>query len=236
MVEEPQPGCSGSQQTMEEIEDYDVLIGQANAKSNKIILDAERFKEKINPPPGKDAVRPAGLGAEGLDVDDQFFHVTCHVDQGLKQKIEKGEFIDLEKLLPKNRNLRTENKLDLVYHDGQSFFVLAQNDSKIAGICKWEQAFCIYAAVYSQTNPTRSAEIWQYVHIINTAAGAYVWENVANYDYTFRQLRSTYPQRNWAKIYNQMWNMSMHEPITRFGQNSSGKKQSKLYGWECKWR
>ena len=122
-----------------------------------------------------------------LDIDDEFFHVTCHVDSAIRAKIERGDFVDLEKLLPKYRikNLN-DNKLDLVYRDGHSFFVPAQSENCINSIRRWEQAFRIYATIYSQANPSRAAEIWQYVHIINTAASAYIWDNVANYDYTFR--------------------------------------------------
>ena len=58
--------------------------------------------------------------------------------------------------------------------------------------------------------------------MINTTAGSYIWDNVANYDYTFRQLISTYPRRSWAKIYNQMWNIAMHDPIPRQNQNNTG--------------
>ena len=36
-----------------------------------------------------------------LLVDDDFFHITCHVEPGMKEKIEKGEYVDLEKLLPR---------------------------------------------------------------------------------------------------------------------------------------
>ena len=30
------------------------------------------------------------------------FHLTCHIEPNLKRKIENGEFIDLDKLLPKD--------------------------------------------------------------------------------------------------------------------------------------
>ena len=107
-----------------------------------------------------------------------FFHVTCHLDEELKSKIEKGEFVDLERLLPKFRGSKSaamnENKMDLVYHDGHSYFVPAVADNRITGIRRWEQAFRIYSTVYSQANPLRAAEIWQYVHTINTAASSYV--------------------------------------------------------------
>ena len=205
---EPQPSTSNDRDDQA----FNELVEEAKQKSKDLIIGAEKFKDSTNPPPGMvSIIGPAGLvmtGPQGvMDMDDQFFHVTCHVDQGLKDKIAKGEFVDLEKLLPKIRTGRTENKLDLVYRDGQSFFVPAQTEIKINGIRRWEQAFRIYAAIYSQANPTWAAEIWQYVHVINTAANSYVWENVASYDYTFRQLKSHYPQRNWAKIYNQMWSM-----------------------------
>ena len=85
--------------------------------------------------------------------------------------------------------------------------------------------FRIYAAIYSQVNPHRSSEIWQYVFVINSAASMYLWENVANYDFTFRQLVACNPSRSWANIYLQMWNLTMRDTIPRannqFGDNSN---------------
>ena len=50
--------------------------------------------------------------------DDDFFHVTCHLDVQLKNKIVQGEFVDLEKLLPHDRSssyiLKGEHKLEWV--------------------------------------------------------------------------------------------------------------------------
>ena len=37
------------------------------------------------------------------DYDDNFFHITCHINPSLRSKIEKGEFIELDKLLPKDK-------------------------------------------------------------------------------------------------------------------------------------
>ena len=64
-------------------------------------------------------------------------------------------------------------------------------------------------------------KIWQYITVINTAASSYLWENVYNYDITFRHLMAFNPQRSWAVTYNQMWNLSMRDPIPRnFGKNA----------------
>ena len=124
--------------------------------------------------------------------DDEFFHLTCHVDNQLKQKIDQGLFVDLERLLPKTRMqvMNEEQRMQFVNKDGASYWIPAERETKIGGIRKWDQAFHIYAAIYCKANPSRSAEIWQYIHIINTAASSYAWENVAYYDFTFRQLMS----------------------------------------------
>ena len=58
--------------------------------------------------------------------DDEFFHTICHIDEALREKIEKGKFVELEKLLQKKtlQHLnRDENRMQLVNKDGMSYFV-----------------------------------------------------------------------------------------------------------------
>ena len=132
---------------------------------------------------------------------------------------------------PKGRPGTNENKMELIYKDGHSYFVPAPEEGKINGVRRWEQAFQVYVTLYSQANPARSAEIWQYVHTINMAAASYQWDNVANYDFTFRQLMGKFPQRSWAKIYNQMWCLSMKDPVQKGpfkAITSSGRTVSKV--------
>ena len=105
---------------------------------------------------------------------------------------------------------------------------VADCDGKINGIHKWEQAFRVYAAIFSRANPHRAAEIWHYVHTINTAASCYIWDNVLYYNFTFRQMMNLNPGRSWAKIFNQLWNLAMTTPIQRnnsYGGNYNGQQQ-----------
>ena len=67
--------------------------------------------------------------------------------------------------------------------------------------------------IYCSTNPHRACEIWQYILVINTAASSFIWENVYNYDITFRQLMQFNPGRSWAITYTHMWNLSMRTPL-----------------------
>ena len=94
----------------------------ARKRAERSIVEAEKFKEIIAEPPGEGQRRLSThfehgnlvtnqlstnyrFGGGGLS-DDDFFHLTCHVDPTLTNKIEKGELIDLEKLLPKDKKGR----------------------------------------------------------------------------------------------------------------------------------
>ena len=127
-----------------------------------------------------------------------------------------------------------ENRMGIYQRDGLTYFApTGSSDQKVSNVRKWEQAFHVYAAIYSKSNPHRAAEIWQYVYVINTAAATYHWSNVAEYDYTFRQLMSAYPRRSWAKTYVQGWNLSMRDPIIKSqNHNNRGTSHSDNNCWQ----
>ena len=201
--------------------------GQAKEFARDVILEAEQFKATIQKPRGKEA----NIELEEK-IDDEFFHIACHIDSNLRAKISKGEFVELEKLLPRDRvsgKMTEDNKMELVSKNGMTYFVPAADREKIGGVRKWEQAFRVYATIYSQANPHRSPEIWQYIHVINMAASSFIWDNVASYDFTFRQLMAAYPHRSWARTYGQYWNLCMRDPIgsRHGGAGNNNSKNSK---------
>ena len=161
--------------------------------------------------------------------DDDFFHLTCHIDPTLRKKIENGEFVDLDKLLHKDNTFQgrvvntNETKLEWVQSEGSTYLVPAKSSSRINCFRRWEQAFRMYATVYCTKHPNHAREIWQYVSIINTASMSYNWDNVYNYDVVFRQLMEFNPSRSWAVTYNQMWNLSMTTPLI---QNQTQRRNS----------
>ena len=143
-------------------------LQQARDFSGHRIIEAEKFKATISAPPTGNVMVPLNksfgedhnnfiapslaLAAWKLDADDSFFHITCHIDPNLREKIEKGEFIKLDKLLPKDKFSKNyeDQKVELVNREGSTFFVAVGRYDKINGIKKWEQAFRIYAAIYSK--------------------------------------------------------------------------------------
>ena len=167
-------------------EESDKKFKEAQEKVTKYIMDAEQFRALINEQPKGRSL--SSLHDNGLS-DDEFFHITCLVYSSLRGKIESGDFVKLEKLLPKSKYKSAEGKIELVNRNGSTYFVPSESGAnRISGVRRREQAFRVYTAIYSAANPHRAAEIWQYIHIINTAAASYILENVSSYDYTFRQL------------------------------------------------
>ena len=139
----------------------------------KKIRDAEQFRAEISAPKG---ILGNPFYEGNVREDDEFFHITCHVDLQTVSKIERGEYVELEKLMPRMKGkVRTEEqKTELYFQDGHPYFVpFTDKERKINGFRKWENAFRVYAAIYSKANPNRAAEIWKYVYIINTASNAY---------------------------------------------------------------
>ena len=176
------------------------------------------------------------------DNDDDFFHITCHIDPSLRIKIQRGEFIDLEKLLSKDGSYNKDKRIELINKGGDTYFAPVQDrDTKINSVCHWEQAFRIYATIYTKANPNRASEIWQYVHMINTAALSFHWDNVSFYDTSFRQLMGYKPWRSWAKTYVQGWKLAMRDTIVKNANPKTaytGGKESSGRDWRdnCCWR
>ena len=215
-------------------------LKEAQLRAEKAIIKAEKFCASVKPPgnlihnnkvaghfnqemeQNTESLNILNIG-EGVS-DDDFFHLTCHIEPSLIHKIEKGEFVELEKLLPKDQlgRMADEGRLEWVQCDGSTYLVPAQKDNKIGSFRRWEQAFRAYATIYCGAHPHRSKEIWQYITVINTAASSYQWENVYNYDITFRHLMAFNPQRSWVVTYNQMWNLSMRDPLPKSGNGRTG--------------
>ena len=94
-------------------QELDASVQIAKGKLSQMIINAEKFKETLHTLPGNIALpnnnqvvvsRLQNIPVDySLDVDDQFFHIMCHIDEGIPAKIMRGEYMDLEKLLPKSR-------------------------------------------------------------------------------------------------------------------------------------
>ena len=166
--------------------------------------DYEKIRDKFVKPEGLAPLDNEIMFLRNFDQDDEFFHIASQIDPHLKARIERGEFIDLKRLLPKDKSLGRNDDLNKQLYNlitqGTSSFLdapMPKNAVKINGICKWDQAFRVYAAIYTHANPERASEIWQYMYVIHTAAASNPWGNVYYYDVNFRELMASKPWRSW---------------------------------------
>ena len=208
--------------------------------ADQAILAAEQFKatvaapENRGMPPGKYVID---------DMPDHFIQSALHLDEAIKVKIRAGKYVELEKLLPKDKPLkhvRKEPKYEMVNRGGWNYWAPVEDKNQtIHNFAKWEQAFRVYATIYTQANPLRSAEILRYIETINNAALTFVWENVAEYDYAFRHYMEEKPYRSWAQTNLQLWATCLHEHVKNNNNSSSNSRSGKeKRDWRdiCCWR
>ena len=135
-------------------------LAEAQKRADNAVIETEKFKATVAYPPGeslrfhsgdgigvigsaagaavfKNSSREGNFVGNGTNLtDDDFFHLICHIDVALKQKIEKGDYVDLDKLLPRdkaNPNITHGDyeKLEWVQSEGSSFLVPAKRQSRI---------------------------------------------------------------------------------------------------------
>ena len=194
------------------------------------IVEAEKFRANVQVTQGM---------CNPDNNDEIFFMNTCHTEEAMTEKIGKGNFIDMNKIYPRQNDYKAslDNRMEIINKDGRTYFVPANENSKrVYNHQTWQKAFRVYATIYSRANPHRAAEILQYMDVIGNAASTFAWENVAAYDYIHRQLMHQKPNRTWSKIYLQGWSMTMKDHLTyksNGGQNRKGgtKKNIDPYCW-----
>ena len=192
----------------------------AAEKAERQIIEAEADKAHLYPTTGKSFEFTA-------QADQEYLVVGAHVKDSTREKIERGEYVDFGKLLPRDRVLtEDDSRLELIVRDGKTYWVLVTETVTINGFSRWEQAFRIYSNIYTQKFPNLSTELIQYNHIIHSIAGIYVWENVYSYDKEFRMHLAKHPERSWSVILQQAWSMKLCDWLYTRGEISVSNGQT----------
>ena len=164
-------------------------------------------------------------------MDDEFFHHSAHLDIATIQIIVKGQYVDLAKILPREKILHNDGRLQMVHKEGAAYLhllpVTEKNTPQITSLRRWEQAFEIYATIYTEAHPDRAHELFKHMYNIRAASATFIWENVYSYDITFRRLMERHPTRNWGIIYQQGWSIMLKEmlQIPNMGTGSFNKRR-----------
>ena len=198
---------------------------------------SERAKVSLFPPQGEMTnfnnlnVTEKSVGWKDINLMDQdYVVVSGHVDETMCERIISGQYINFSKLLPKDRITNSDEKMELVVHDGKAFWAPLSEGVHINNFSKWEQAFRVYANVYAKGNPDRAGELIEYNHVIHSIASSYVWDNVYAYDRDFRMHLSRHPSRSWAIILQQAWSMRLRDHNNFPNRNTQETPNHSNYG------
>ena len=177
----------------------------------EIIKEAEKSKARMYKVPGRSALSIS-------QIDEDYQMVDAHIDEVTRRKIQSLEYVDLRKLLPKQKmgiGREEDQHMEIVSRNGFTYLspISEREAANINSYGKWEQAFRIYSNVLTSKMPGKSTELLQYGHTIHTAAMSYHWDNVYSYDKEFRQHIGHHLSRTWSVILQQAWTMLLKDRI-----------------------
>ena len=152
----------------------------------------------------------------------------------LKQKIIRGEFVDLGLLLDKGeaQAMSDQNESPILELNavGQLVMREAKSQQKITSIHSWTSAFFVYTAIYLSAHPGRTQELLKYSQIIRTAAARFQGYGWRQYDIQFRLRKQIHPNTSWASMDGELWNLYIAVPSPSFPSNSRGGRGS-FFSW-----
>ena len=155
-------------------------------------------------------------------VDEGYMVVGSHIDEVTFRKIERGEYVDFGKLIPRDKVLMEDDgRMEMIVKGGKTYWSPVSEAVTISNFFKWEQAFRVFANIYTKSHPHRSSELIEYNHIIHNISTAYVWDNVYTYDKDFRIHMGKNPSWSWAIILQQAWAMRLRDRINRDMHNGN---------------
>lgn len=222
-------------------------IDKAREEADRVIRKAEANKVRMVKPTGENNFTSKGGRLNTGDLVDTLERhrdtdrcdeverlLSSHLDESTKLRIQKGEFLELHKLVFKDKAGEVEQgKVKVTNVDGDTYYIPPSSESNsciISNFRQWKRCFRIYAEVYATANPSRAGDISQYMDSIETASGLYTWENVAKYDIKFRRHMAKYKHRKWSDCYTKAYEESMMDPLSVRTLLSSVKKQTNFSG------
>ncbi|XP_077306286.1 uncharacterized protein LOC143925697 [Lithobates pipiens] len=116
-----------------------------------------------------------------------------HLSSSVKEKIWRGEFVDLLSLLPSSKEFLS--KLDKKSEER------SEEDRRRAvprTFQNWLQAFCIFASVMGEKFPEKCSGLFQHLDIVAEAFRHFGGISWFHYDENFRQKLAVHPSLRWG--------------------------------------
>lgn len=170
-----------------------------------------------------------GLPQEGPGAHSRTYHPVPHqsplhpagdrlgtsTPQNIREKIWKGEFIDLNGLVDSQYNatrfmqdVAEQERANLTVAQVEGTWVLKPYTpppkNKIFSIEVWTNAFLVYMSIYIEAHPESVHDLLKYCHLIRSAASRYHGFGWRDYDTEFRH-RLHRGGGTWATMDGELW-------------------------------
>ena len=180
VLPDPPPACAG----------YPAAAAESRHSETPFLGTANRVDNALQQPP------MLGCVCDELGAD---------VAASVKDKIWRGEFVELGVLIRKDAGFGEESQEFCLTSAGSSLLLRPQSKTPaIYSIEQWTSVFLIYSSIYLERHPSRARELLKYMDIVRsiTRFGGYNWRS---YDVQFRLRQARQPQRSWALIDTELW-------------------------------
>lgn len=143
----------------------------------------------------------------GNEVVSIYDSMGANVSESVKQKIVKGDFIDLGQLL--SNPIPIDGKQTLTISNGQVVIEPKRASVKITNVQKWTDAFLIFSSIYSVVHPGKFLGLLKYIYTLRLGATRCAGIGWKFYDEQFRMRMAKNPLASWEVVDQELWFMYM---------------------------
>lgn len=134
--------------------------------------------------------------------------INVNVSQNIKEKIKKGEYVDLASLLTNNQHIDSKQKL--IVQQGELILQTDQNLKKIFSIDTWTTAFIIFTSIYCSVHPEKFQDLLKYMSMVRLGASRCANLGWKMYDEQFRLRKAQDPTSSWSSVDYELWLIYMN--------------------------
>jgi hypothetical protein len=132
--------------------------------------------------------------------------ITVNVTQNIKEKIKKGDYVDLASLLTNNQH--HDSKQTLILQQGELILQPDQNYKKIFSTDT--AAFIIVTSIYCSAHPEKFQDFLKYMSMVQLGASRCANLGWKMYDEQFRLRKAQDPTSSWSLVDHELWLIYMN--------------------------
>ena len=161
-----------------------------------------------------------------IELNENHSPVTSVCDNiGLHvSKIIKGEYVELENLLPvslSDSNMQTTRSRHIVMGQEGHLELQSKNVKKINGISTWLDAFITYCSIYLTAHSNCAQCLLKHMFNVKLASSMSKELSWKNYDQQFRMKKSQNPSMSWGNVDMELWVLCMSHSQAQISFNKT---------------